>query len=200
MAVHTERMERFKKPIFKQREEMFRLFKELTTSRTPKKVLVREEAKHPITKHVNVIYLVKIEKEKIVKNKEVVDKIIIEPSELNVVKPIKLVEKMEGTEYRIDDDSDESMKEELTKGETRAEVLVEIPSIGRLKYVNALIDQGSDVNVIPISIYSRLTSKKLVGTNITLSLASHSYIYPLGIAEDVLIVIAGYVYPVDLCS
>ncbi|GKC11597.1 MAK10-like protein [Tanacetum coccineum] len=33
--------------------------------------------------------------------------------------------------------------------------------------------------------------------DIRLSLASHSYIYPIGIAEDVLVEIAGYVYPVD---
>nr|GEY84888.1 hypothetical protein [Tanacetum cinerariifolium] len=50
MATHAERMERFENVIFKQCEEingkmteMFRLLKELTTSRTPKKVLIREE-------------------------------------------------------------------------------------------------------------------------------------------------------------
>ncbi|GJZ62281.1 ribonuclease H-like domain-containing protein [Tanacetum coccineum] len=32
---------------------------------------------------------------------------------------------------------------------------------------------------------------------IRLSLASHSYIYPLGIAEDVLVDVVGYVYPMD---
>ncbi|GJT37695.1 zinc finger, CCHC-type containing protein [Tanacetum coccineum] len=52
MAAHTEKMERFKNVIFKQREEindrmakMFGLLKELTTSRAPEKVLIREEAK-----------------------------------------------------------------------------------------------------------------------------------------------------------
>ncbi|GJT30934.1 reverse transcriptase domain-containing protein [Tanacetum coccineum] len=34
-------------------------------------------------------------------------------------------------------------------------------------------------------------------TDIRLSLASHLYIYPLGIAEDVLVDVAGYVYPMD---
>ncbi|GJV25665.1 reverse transcriptase domain-containing protein [Tanacetum coccineum] len=63
--------------------------------------------------------------------------------------------------------------------------------------MNALVDQGSDVNVIPLSIYKRLTDKRPAETDIRLSLASHSYIYPLGIAEDLLIDIAGYVYPVD---
>ncbi|GJU80656.1 hypothetical protein Tco_1283021 [Tanacetum coccineum] len=49
MAAHTERMERFENTIFKQREkingrmtEMFGLLKELTTSRTLEKVLIRE--------------------------------------------------------------------------------------------------------------------------------------------------------------
>ncbi|GJT00849.1 zinc finger, CCHC-type containing protein [Tanacetum coccineum] len=66
MAAHTKRMEIFKKTIFKQSEEingrmtkMFGLFKELTTSRTPEKVLIREEAKFPVTKNLNSISLTK---------------------------------------------------------------------------------------------------------------------------------------------
>ncbi|GKA55998.1 putative reverse transcriptase domain-containing protein [Tanacetum coccineum] len=70
-------------------------------------------------------------------------------------------------------------------------------SIERLKYVNSLIDQGSDVNIMPISIYNRLTNEKPIGIDIRLFLASHSYIYPLEIAEDMLFDIAGYVYLVD---
>ncbi|GJZ56616.1 hypothetical protein Tco_0611809, partial [Tanacetum coccineum] len=70
MAAHTKRMKRFKNTIFKQREEindrmteMFRLLKELTTSRTPEKVLIREEAKFPVTKNVNSISLARNEDE-----------------------------------------------------------------------------------------------------------------------------------------
>ncbi|GJZ37695.1 hypothetical protein Tco_0583886 [Tanacetum coccineum] len=66
MAAHTERMERFENTIFKQREEingrmteMFGLLKELTTSTTPEKVLIREEAKFPVTKNLNSISLTK---------------------------------------------------------------------------------------------------------------------------------------------
>ncbi|GKB25327.1 hypothetical protein Tco_0864728 [Tanacetum coccineum] len=58
MAAHSERMERFKNAIFKQHEEingrmieMFGVLKELTTSRAPEKVLIREEAKFPVTKN-----------------------------------------------------------------------------------------------------------------------------------------------------
>ncbi|GKA94108.1 MAK10-like protein [Tanacetum coccineum] len=63
--------------------------------------------------------------------------------------------------------------------------------------MNALVDQGSDVNVMPLSTYKKLTKKRPTETDIRLSLASHSYIYPLGIAEDVLVDVAGYVYPFD---
>ncbi|GJQ91731.1 hypothetical protein Tco_0002870 [Tanacetum coccineum] len=71
MLAHTEMMERFENSIFKQREEindkmaeMFGLLKELTTSRAPEKVLIREEAKSPVTKNVNSISLARGEEEK----------------------------------------------------------------------------------------------------------------------------------------
>ncbi|GKD64423.1 retrovirus-related pol polyprotein from transposon TNT 1-94 [Tanacetum coccineum] len=70
-------------------------------------------------------------------------------------------------------------------------------NIGGLKYMDALVNQEYDVNVMPLSIYNRLTNEKPIATNIKLSLASHSYIYPTGIAEDILVEIVGYVYPVD---
>ncbi|GJR30111.1 hypothetical protein Tco_1106343 [Tanacetum coccineum] len=63
-------MEIFENAIFNQREEindrmtvMFRLLKELTTSKTPEKVLIREEAKSPVTKNVNSISLARGEEE-----------------------------------------------------------------------------------------------------------------------------------------
>ncbi|GKB91390.1 hypothetical protein Tco_0963662, partial [Tanacetum coccineum] len=71
IAAHTERMEKFKNTIFKQREEindrmaeMSGLLKELTTSMAPKKVLIGEEAKSPVTKNVNFISLAKREEER----------------------------------------------------------------------------------------------------------------------------------------
>ncbi|GJU28204.1 zinc finger, CCHC-type containing protein [Tanacetum coccineum] len=70
-------------------------------------------------------------------------------------------------------------------------------SIGGLKHVNALVDQGSDVNIIPYSTYMKLTDEMPAETDIRLSLASHSYIYPLGITEDVLVKVAKHIYPVD---
>ncbi|GKD76184.1 MAK10-like protein, partial [Tanacetum coccineum] len=70
-------------------------------------------------------------------------------------------------------------------------------SLGNLKHVNALVDQGSDVNVMPYSTYMKLTDKNPAETDIRLSRASHSYIYPLGIADDVLVEIAEHIYLID---
>ncbi|GKE13075.1 zinc finger, CCHC-type containing protein, partial [Tanacetum coccineum] len=72
----------------------------------------------------------------------------------------------------------------------------EIPcNVGGLKLMNALVDQGSDMSVMPLSTYMKLTDERPAETDIRLSLDNHSYIYPLGIAEDVLVDVAGYVYP-----
>ncbi|GJX37156.1 reverse transcriptase domain-containing protein [Tanacetum coccineum] len=70
-------------------------------------------------------------------------------------------------------------------------------NVGGTKDMSALVDQGSDVNIMPLSVYNRLTDKKLVETDVRLALASNSHIYPLGVAEDVLVEVTGFVYPVD---
>ncbi|GJX49076.1 reverse transcriptase domain-containing protein [Tanacetum coccineum] len=63
--------------------------------------------------------------------------------------------------------------------------------------MNALVDQGSDVNVMPHSTYMKLTDERPAEMDIRLLLACHSYIYPLGIAEDILVEVVKHVYPVD---
>ncbi|GKE53593.1 hypothetical protein Tco_1488749, partial [Tanacetum coccineum] len=122
METHTERMEIFKKAIFKQREEindriteMYGLLKELTASRAPKKALVREEARHPITKHVNSISLIRMEEGK------VVDKNVVEPNESDIAKPIEVIDRKEETEGGVDDETVRSAKKKPE------EELVEMP-------------------------------------------------------------------------
>ncbi|GJZ88511.1 MAK10-like protein [Tanacetum coccineum] len=245
MEAHTERIERFKKAIFKQREqiddrmaEVFDLLKELTANRALEKVLVREEARHPITKHVNSISLIRMEVEM------VVNKNVVEPNKSDVAKLIEVVDRKEETEGGTDDGPVRSAEKDLMGEKVRE--LVETPrsqpvkfylkhkinkelieglvgnqkfndsllamqsskmeceayhslhiepmrkamlkkmitkredmganfvipcNIGGLKYMDALVDQGSDVNVMPLSIYNRLTNEKLVETDIRLSLA-----------------------------
>ncbi|GJX27763.1 MAK10-like protein [Tanacetum coccineum] len=158
MAVHTKSMERFENTIFKQREEingrmieMLGLIKELTTSRTPEKVLIREDAKFPVTKNMNSISLTKGDEEGSNRTKVTPDN----------------AEKLTETET-------ETPVMEITKKEDIGGNF-EIPcSIGNLKHVNALVDQGSDVNVMPYSTYMKLTDKRPAKTDIRLSLASHS--------------------------
>nr|GEX73445.1 reverse transcriptase domain-containing protein [Tanacetum cinerariifolium] len=70
-------------------------------------------------------------------------------------------------------------------------------NIGGMKNMNALVDQGSDVNVMPFSMYMKLIDERPSKTNIRLSLTSHSYIYPLGIAEDILVEVDEHVYLMD---
>ncbi|GJR89911.1 zinc finger, CCHC-type containing protein [Tanacetum coccineum] len=265
MAAHTERMERFENAIFKQREEindrmteMFGLLKELTTSRTPEKVLIREEAKFPVTKNVNSISLARGEEERSDKTDETLDNTVkptVTETEIPVKeaernnetknKPIKKAEEKEVVEvlssrpveyylkHRINEKLIEGLVDNnrfndslsrarvgkvkgktynvlprgpvyeaiLKKKITKKEDIggnFEIPcSIGGLKHMNALVDQGSDVNVMPYSTYMKLTDERPAETDIRLSLASHSYIYPLGIAEDILVEVAEHVYPVD---
>ncbi|GKD26670.1 zinc finger, CCHC-type containing protein [Tanacetum coccineum] len=72
----------------------FRLLKELTANRAPKKVLMREETKHPTTKHVNSISLVIVEEKKNVKNNEVVNESVLEPEKLDVAVLPKKINKV----------------------------------------------------------------------------------------------------------
>nr|GFA16385.1 hypothetical protein [Tanacetum cinerariifolium] len=50
---------------------------------------------------------------------------------------------------------------------------------------------------MPLCTYMKLTDERPAETDIRLSLASHSCIYPLGIIEDVLVEVAKHVYPMD---
>ncbi|GKF39440.1 reverse transcriptase domain-containing protein [Tanacetum coccineum] len=50
---------------------------------------------------------------------------------------------------------------------------------------------------MPLSTYMKLIDERPAETDIKLSLASHSYIYPLGIVEDILVEVAEHVYPID---
>ncbi|GJS51244.1 MAK10-like protein [Tanacetum coccineum] len=166
MASHTERMERFEDTIFKQREEindrkaeMFRLLKELTTIKTPDKVI---DTKNKVERKVDD-----------------------EPAK-SAREMSRIMKRMSQQEFPVP-----MLKEDIGGN-------FEIPcNIGGLKHMNALVDQGSDVNVMPLSIYNKLTDERPAETNIRLSLVSHSYIHPLGVAKDVLVDVVGYVYPMD---
>ncbi|GKD12847.1 zinc finger, CCHC-type containing protein [Tanacetum coccineum] len=110
------------------------------------------------------------------------------------------IKKVKGNTYNVSPRGpiyEAILKKKITKKEDIGGNF-ELPcGIGGLKHVNALVDQGSDINIMTYSTYVKLTNERLAKTDIKLSLASHSYIYPLGIAEDVLVEVAEHVYPMD---
>nr|GEV20304.1 hypothetical protein [Tanacetum cinerariifolium] len=70
-----------------------------------------------------------MEKDKSIENNEVVDKNVIEPSELNEVEPIK-----EEMEDETDNGSIGGMNEELTRREMKAQIQVEMPRSQHIGY------------------------------------------------------------------
>nr|GEV57308.1 hypothetical protein [Tanacetum cinerariifolium] len=100
MVAYTKRIEIFKDAIFKQPEEIndkmteiFRLIKELTTSRAPKNVLIRKEAKFPVNKNVNSISLTRVEEERSKKTDITTGDDIKNPTKTEMEMPFKKAEK-----------------------------------------------------------------------------------------------------------
>ncbi|GJS91745.1 hypothetical protein Tco_0774381 [Tanacetum coccineum] len=89
------------------------LLKELTASRTPEKVLVIEEARHPITKHINSVSLIRMEQEKSVGNDGVVGKNTIEPNNSNVVETLEEVDGDDEAKNRSNKESVRSTEKDL---------------------------------------------------------------------------------------
>ncbi|GJY72738.1 hypothetical protein Tco_0477169 [Tanacetum coccineum] len=166
MAAHTERMERFENAIFKQREEindrmteMFGLLKELTTSRTPEKVLIREEAKFPVTKNVNSISLARGEEERS-------DKIDVATG--------NDIEKPTGTETGM------QVKEAEKKNEAGKEEMTEVPSSQPVEYylkhsINKKLIEGLVDNRRFNDSLSRARVRKIKGK--TYNLSSRGLVY-----------------------
>ncbi|GJV32329.1 MAK10-like protein [Tanacetum coccineum] len=153
-----------------------------------------------------------MEEEKSVENNGVVGKNIVEPNKSIVAETLEEVDKDDEVTNRTNNELVKSAEKDLTGEKMECEAHHSLPvepmrkamlnkmitkkedkggnfvipyNVGGLKYMDALVDQGSDVNVMPLSTYNRLTNKKLAETDIRLSLASQSHIQPPGITEDV---------------
>ncbi|GKF15411.1 hypothetical protein Tco_0056873 [Tanacetum coccineum] len=121
----------FENNIFKQREEingkmteMIRLLKELTTSRAPEKVLIREEAKFPITKNVNSISLANKDEERSNERKEIPE---------NTEKPTKTEIETPPKEVKTKDEAENRPKNKSIKTPKNEEV-VEAPGSQPITY------------------------------------------------------------------
>ena len=70
-------------------------------------------------------------------------------------------------------------------------------TIGGLKIPHALLDLGSSINVIPLSIFKELKIRKIIPSNMTLTLADSFLMCPLGIVQDVLVHVEGLTFPAE---
>nr|GEW28034.1 reverse transcriptase domain-containing protein [Tanacetum cinerariifolium] len=62
---------------------------------------------------------------------------------------------------------------------------------------HALADLGASINLMPLSIWKKLSLLELTPTRMTLELADRSSTHPKGVAEDVFIKVRKFYYPTD---
>ncbi|GKF80757.1 reverse transcriptase domain-containing protein [Tanacetum coccineum] len=61
----------------------------------------------------------------------------------------------------------------------------------------ALVDLGANINLMPLSVWKKLSLSKLTLTCMTLELADRSISRPIGIAEDVYVKVGKFRFPSD---
>jgi len=69
--------------------------------------------------------------------------------------------------------------------------------IGNASFKKALCDLGASISVMPKHVYDSLSLEPLNKTSIVIQLADRSFVYPLGVIEDVLVKIDRLVIPCD---
>jgi hypothetical protein len=223
LARFEEAVYKQKEEMQEKMNEMLSLLEEYANQGTPERILLRKESVTPTTQFVNSITIVHKDNEKV----ETLAKQTLEkPPEsqplsyylkhdinkntiANWIKgdgrnqsSRQIPEKEEEEEDEYDTLPGGSVFERLLVQKVATKQVAcgnfEIPTgIGDLKHLSAFADQGSEVNLMPLTIYIQLTSKMPAPTRVRLSLVGHSYVYPLGIAENVLVNVAGFMYPVD---
>ncbi|GJR82731.1 reverse transcriptase domain-containing protein [Tanacetum coccineum] len=63
---------------------------------------------------------------------------------------------------------------------------------------NALADLGASINLMPYSLYAKLSLETLKPTKMSVRLADRSFQYPIGIYENMLIEVGKFTFPADL--
>ncbi|GJZ76426.1 reverse transcriptase domain-containing protein [Tanacetum coccineum] len=61
----------------------------------------------------------------------------------------------------------------------------------------ALADLGASINLMPLSVWKKLSLPELTPTRMTLELANRSVAYPVGVAEDVIVKVGKFHFPAD---
>ncbi|GJS57867.1 reverse transcriptase domain-containing protein [Tanacetum coccineum] len=66
-----------------------------------------------------------------------------------------------------------------------------------MDYDPALADLGASINLMPLSIWKKLSLPELTPTRMTLELADRSITYPKGLAEDIFVKVENFHFPTD---
>nr|GFC19073.1 reverse transcriptase domain-containing protein [Tanacetum cinerariifolium] len=61
----------------------------------------------------------------------------------------------------------------------------------------ALADLEASINLMPLSVWKKLSLPDLTPTHMTLELATRSFVYPAGIVEDVFVQVGKFTFPAD---
>ncbi|GJU22307.1 reverse transcriptase domain-containing protein [Tanacetum coccineum] len=67
---------------------------------------------------------------------------------------------------------------------------------GSVKYL-ALADLGASINLMPYSLYASLSRNTLKPARMSIRLANHTYQYPMGIAENILVQVRKFIFLAD---
>ncbi|RDX74451.1 hypothetical protein CR513_45809, partial [Mucuna pruriens] len=70
-------------------------------------------------------------------------------------------------------------------------------TIGDYTFTDAMLDLGASINVMPTSIYKSLNFGDLEPTGMTIQLTNKSVVQPLGILEDVLVLVNELIFPTN---
>ncbi|GJT10727.1 reverse transcriptase domain-containing protein [Tanacetum coccineum] len=62
---------------------------------------------------------------------------------------------------------------------------------------NALVDLGASINLMPYSLYAKLSLETLKPTKISVRLADQSFQHPIGIVENMLVEVGKFLFLVD---
>ncbi|GJS23989.1 reverse transcriptase domain-containing protein [Tanacetum coccineum] len=62
---------------------------------------------------------------------------------------------------------------------------------------DALAELGASINLMPYSLYAKLSLKTLKPTKMSVRLADRSFQYPVGIAENMLVEVGKFTFPAD---
>ncbi|KAL1545167.1 hypothetical protein AAHA92_21921 [Salvia divinorum] len=70
-------------------------------------------------------------------------------------------------------------------------------SIGNIEITHVMCDLRASINVLPLSVYQKLSGAKMVDARVVIQLADCSCIRPEGVLENMIVKVHGFIYPMD---